>query len=54
MTARTITHYVVAQYAIGRYAAGQVISRHTSYELARKAAAKVGDHFTAVREADTK
>ena len=54
MTARKITHYVIAQYAIGRYAAGQIISRHSSYDLARKAAKRVGDHFAAIREADPK
>jgi hypothetical protein len=44
------THEVVAQYQIGRYEKGQVISQHSSYELARKAAKRAGDHFTAIRE----
>lgn len=45
---RTYTHEVVAQYQIGQYEQGQVISQHTSYDLARKAAKKAGDHFTAI------
>ena len=43
------THAVVAQYAIGAHAKGDVLSKHSSYELARAAAKRAGDHFTAVR-----
>lgn len=44
---------VVAQYAIGQYERNQVISQHTTYELACKAAKRAGDHFTAVRAANS-
>lgn len=41
---------VVAQYSIGQYEAGQIISKHSTYALAVKAAKRVGNHFTAIRE----
>ena len=41
---------VVAQYAIGRFESGEIISRHSTYELAVKAAKRIGNHFTAIRE----
>ncbi len=52
MTTRKLTHLVVAHYATARYTRNEIISRHTSYELARKAARKIGDDFTAVRRLD--
>ncbi len=47
---KKFTHQVVAQYQIGQYEQGQVISQHTSYELARRAAKRAGDDFTAIRD----
>lgn len=41
---------VVAQYAVGRYEQGEIISTHTTYPLAVKAAKKAGDHFAAIIE----
>lgn len=43
------TYQVIAQYAIGSFEQGQVISAHKSYALARKDAKRIGDHFTAIR-----
>lgn len=52
MNTTKYTHLVIAQYAVGKYSRNEIISRHTSYELARKAATKVGAHFTALRRTD--